>query len=236
MFIYSNGCSHTYKNFKNGYLSLIFKKLFNDSDAFKFVQSIEYLFGGKSQQIQHENVIDTLITTDNGIISSAYDGKSNQIIFLESVEYINQCISKGKKPNHVIIQWSGPSRLIRLEPTEESYLWIDCNPSDYIEHTMFEPMASITSLMYIYNMQTFLQSHNIDYTFICYMELDSFITKLDTFNLIDLNNFISYENSHPILDGLRNPFLKNNWCDDTQGHPGDKANNYIAKKFIKRLK
>ena len=163
--------------------------------TFGYIQSYtidRISFGGKSQQIQHENVVDNLITTDNGIISSAYDGKSNQIIFLESVEYINQCISKDKKPNHVIIQWSGPSRLIRIEPTEKSYLWVDCNPSDYIEHTMFEPI-SITTLMYIYNMQTFLKSHNIDYTFFCYMELDSFVTKLDTFKLIDLDKFISYE-------------------------------------------
>jgi len=235
MFIYSNGCSHTFRDHENGYLSLIFKKIFKSSDTFKIIQSIEYLFGGKSEQIQHENVVDNLITTDNGIVSSAYDGKSNQIIFLESVEYINQCISKGKKPNHVIIQWTGPSRLIRMEPTEKSYLWVDCNPNDYIKHTMFEPMASITTLMYIYNMQTFLKSHNIDYTFLCYIELDSFVTKLDTFKLIDLDKFISYEKEHPITYGLRNAFLSKGWCDDEAGHPDLNAHIYMFDKIIQNI-
>ena len=201
MFIYSNGCSHTEKNFKHdGYISLISDYFFGYEIKPTIVQSLEYLFGGKSEQIQ-DNVVNRLITTDNGIVSTAYSGKSNQIICLETIEYISKCISNNIKPDYVIIQFTGPNRRMIIKPDVNNYIWFDCNLYDGLDHVDLEPLASISSLMNILQLQEFLKNNNIDYTFLCYHELDASISKLASFNFLDLTKFTIYSIFIPDIFG-----------------------------------
>ena len=257
MFIISNGCSHTFTRKDSNYLSFL-QGLIGNNITLNYISATSYLFGGQKQELSifdkaqrpswfpnfqetvrpdDFDIITKLRTSDNGIISLSFDGKSNQTIFLETIEYINKCISNDSKPDYVVIQWSGPSRTLNCIPnTYATYEWIEATPMDNTEYgVLIEPFASLQTLMYIYNLQTFLKSHNINYTFMCYMELDSSVTKLDTFNLIDLNNFISYEDSHPILDGFINNFKERGWVADTAGHPSSKASKYMAGKIKEHI-
>jgi hypothetical protein len=259
MFIISNGCSHTFTSQSNNYLSYL-QDFIGNSITLDYISATSYLFGGEKQElsvfderqeeswvnlnnfgkvIQPDNfsIINKLETTNNGIISLSFDGKSNQTIFLETIEYINRCISVDSKPDYVIVQWSGPSRNLQCIPNSyTTYEWVEVTPHDNTENgVLMEPLASLQTLMYIYNLQTFLKSNDIKYTFLCYMELDSSVTKLDTFNSIDLNNFISYETSHPILKGFLNDFKEIGWTKDKPGHPDTVASKYISIKIMEHI-
>ena len=257
MFIISNGCSHTFTSQSNNYL-LSLQEIIGNSITLDYISATSYLFGGQKQELSvfdkrqswlklnkfgkipppnNFSIINKLETTNNGIISLSFDGKSNQTIFLETIEYISRCISVDSKPDYVIVQWSGPSRNLQCIPNSyTTHEWLEVTPMDNTEHgVLMEPLASLQTLMYIYNLQTFLKSNDIKYTFLCYMELDSSVTKLNIFNSIDLNNFISYENSHPILRGFLNNFKERGWTIDKAGHPDGAASKYISIKLMQHI-
>ena len=167
---------------------------------------------------------------NNFLYNDAKHGAGNDFIFHKSIETISHLISLGKKPDYVIIQWSGPNR--RLHSRYDGFVEF-VNPWDSPELGVpFEPMASEHSLHFIYALQEFLKKNEIEYWFFNYMALDRSIKKLHTLPLIDFNRFIDFDNGEYLYEGLIDFFKSQNLCGDEMGHPNFEGNIRIAQKLV----
>jgi hypothetical protein len=100
----------------------------------------------------------------------------------------------------------------------------------------FEPMASEHSIHFIFALQEFLKSNEIDYWFFNYMALDKCIKKSNILRLIDFTKWIDFGNGDYLFEGLINFFKSQNLCCDEMGHPNQEANFIIANKITDKFK
>lgn len=223
MMIYVNGCSHTIGvNGKYSWSYVLGKSI---------SRKIYYTVGNNQKKYFEE--VD-YITNQNTLYNFSDSAKGNDMIFYETIEFLSKCKLNNIKPNYVFIQWSGPSRLAR----QDIFGNIVFNtPGDEEKpNIIFEPHASRTSLSYIFSLQEILKSMDIDYYFCCYMDFDKDCQKYPMFHSIDLERFISFDNtSHPILDGFRNMMRKKYLALDAAGHPSYLGHYFIANKFLKKI-
>jgi len=161
-------------------------------------------------------------------------GKSNDAIFHDTIEYLNEHYTNHKKyPEYVIVQWSSPNR--RVHQLDNGWeLWV--TPWDYTEYYLKdEPMASKHTIHYMWLLQNFLKTNNIDYVFINYFPLDSSIKQLHTFDYLDLNRYIHIDGLHPLFDGFIDYIRDNNLNADTMGHPNQEAYIMFTKLILDKL-
>lgn len=241
MFIFSNGCSHTHWNFGEGYAALVARTLISNGAPFyqnRLEFATQYLFGGKvddgNDYLEDPFLTDVFLKNDEDLnLSFAYPGKGNDNIFHETYESLLYLKRINKLPDYVFIQWSGPNRRMHSGVNEE---WIDVGPHR-LPHLQvkLEPMASMQTLHYMLILQNLLKEFNIEYVFICYMELDSHIKNIPAFKDLDISRFISLEGFHPIFDGFRNQFRELEWSLDWHGHPDARAHYELYRLILEKL-
>ena len=219
MVVYTNGCSHTAggcMKFQYTWPNIIIKSIIKNK-SYK-INPIEKEIG----------------LFDNILYNESLHGAGNDYIFHKSIETISTLISNNKKPNHVIIQWSGPNRRLHTQP-DGTILFI--NPWDYPElGVKFEPMGSEHTIHYMFALQEFLKKNKIEYWFFNYMQLDKSIKKLQIYKEIDFDRFIDFGIGNSIIfKGLIDFFKSKSLCCDEQGHPNQDANFIIAKQFLDKI-
>ncbi len=168
------------------------------------------------------------------LINEARIGAGNDYIFHKSLESITKLIDDDMKPKYVFIQWSGPNRRIHCEPDGKI---LHINLFDNTELGIkFEPMASEHTIHYMFCLQEFLKSNNIQYRFFNYMGLDTSIKNLSIFSKLDFKHIINFELGDSIIyDGLIGYVLKNGLNRDKEGHPNSKGHLFIASTIMKEF-
>ena len=219
MLIYVNGCSHSIGVNQSYSWSYVLGK--------SICRDILYVNNHGLDELKD-------IDTENNVLYNFADsGKGNDLIFFETIEFLNKCKNQKVTPDYVFIQWSGPSRFAKQSYDGSMELF---TPSDNdIELLSFEPFASNRTLYFISALQDILNQMNVEYSFCCYMDLDAGSTNSETFNKIDLTKFIKFGKSHPILGGFRNDMRSNGYIIDAAGHPSYFGHWFIANKFLEKL-
>tara|TARA_R110000868_G_scaffold345534_5_gene606662 strand:+ start:277 stop:981 length:705 start_codon:yes stop_codon:yes gene_type:complete len=219
MVLYVNGCSHSAGHcirLQKTYSNIVMSSLCIDTP----------------------HVINPTLPNKNLPINFLYNescsGAGNDYIFHKTIETLSYLISIDRKPNYVIIQWSGANR--RMHCNEKGVIEF-VNPWDMTELGVpFEPMASLHSLHFIFTLQEFLKSKEIEYCFFNYMGLHKTIKKSNILPLIDFDKWIDFGNGDYLFEGLINFFKLQNLCCDELGHPNQEANFIIANKITDKLK
>jgi len=190
--------------------------------------------GGKTWGISYNRLLTTsledMMDHKTHLISEANHGKSNDAIFHNTLEFINKY-----PPDLCVIQWSSPNRRVS-QLVDGKEIWI--NPWDFTQEGLkLEPMASKHTIHYIYALQEILKKREIPYLFMCYFPLDKeFIEELNTFDRIDLDRFIKFDdNSHELFTGFLDKFKENKMNSDEQGHPNQKGYRFITTKLLEKL-
>lgn len=208
MIIYINGCSHT----------------------------AEYWL---KPSISWPAVLKAHLTTSNSnesirLINDALCGAGNDYIFHNSLENIEKLIRNNEKPDFVIIQWSGPNRRTHCNPDGKTIFVNLYDNVDY--HIKLEPMGSMHTLHYIFNMQEYLKNNDISYCFFNYMEFDKSIENSSILDKIDMDRFLTLKNVDNILfTGFLNYIKDNNLNIDEQGHPNRKGHIFLANEILKKM-
>jgi hypothetical protein len=218
MILYVNGCSHTaghcvplYKTYSNIVMASMVPKLDYNINTPYFTET----------------------NFSNFLYNDALHGAGNDYIFHKTIESITHLMLIDKKPNYVIIQWTGVNR--RINCFENGKIQFVTPHSTSKNGILFEPVASEHSLHFIFTLQEFLKKNDIEYSFFNYMALDECVKKSPILPLIDLNKFIDFGNGDFLFEGLIDFFKLQNLCCDEQGHPNEKANLIIANKITDKL-
>lgn len=229
MIIYSNGCSHTRgacrMNMDDSYISIIAKSLFRDDyELYYGNPNIEY-----KQSNDNLNFFKKKSVKNNKVLVNANFGKSNDLIFFETINTIYECKNKKIKIDYVIIQFSGPNRRAHSLPNGNV---TNINPHDDFELGIkYEPFASLSTLQYLIILQELFEKEGIEYVFIPYMELDK--------RTIINNPILQYINNErlttSLIIGHRNYFRKKKYVCDYPGHPNLLGNYILADKVLKVL-
>lgn len=220
MIIYVNGCSHSIGVNQTYSWSYVLGK--------SICRDIQYI---NNHGIAELKQIDT---TKNVLYNFADNSKGNDLIFFETIEFLNKCKNQKVKPDYVFVQWSGPSRFAKQSYDGSMELYTPGD--DDIQLLSFEPFASNRTLYFISALQDILNQMEIEYSFGCYMELDRESETSETYKTIDLSKFISFdESNHPIFDGFRNPMRTNGYVVDGNGHPSFFGHWYMANKFLEKI-
>jgi len=225
MIIYSNGCSHTKFGddfFSISYPEIVIKEMCDDDYV---VDDLDRGF----DNTEKNRILNKKYSSKNILFKHAFYGKSNDLIFYETLNYLYTTLNSDKKPDLLIIQWSGPNRRFH---TDVYGTIIDVNLHDNPElGVKFEPIASEQTLQYMIALQDICKLHKIKYIFIPYMELDeSVVLKSPLYEKINLNNY-----TIDIVEGHRNYFRKNFLVVDIQGHPNFYGIYEISKLILKKL-
>lgn len=214
MIIYTNGCSHSIGVSKEySWSKVVLNSLCRD---------------GKYIHINNDKI--NLIHNINILYNDSDSAKGNDMIYIQTLEFLSQCRNENTKPNYVIIQWSGPSRVARQDVSENM---VFNTPSDDENNIIFEPHGSRLTLSYMISLQEILKSMNIEYFFINYMELDTKIKKYNILNSLDTSRCISFnESTHPLFDGWRTSIRRNGLSMDSDGHPSYLGHYFIANRIL----
>lgn len=225
MILLTNGCSHTRGACRNcyedSYSSIVAKSLMGgdylqltlreyEMNSFTFTRFINLIKENPKKNIH-------LLLADYG--------KSNELIFFETLNILHQFDKNNIKVDFSIIQWTGPNR--RVHSLFDKI--VNVNPHDNYDYGVkFEPWASTTTLQYMVVIQNELKKRNINYCFVPYMEVyrDSNID-FNLYEFLELEKFTT----NP-YEGHRNDFRYRNLCCDVSGHPSLLGNYVLANKVI----
>lgn len=191
-------------------------------------------FAGENDALDWRECIN-LYRNKPHIISLATDGKGNDSIFFDSLNYLRYCKRENIKLDYVCIQWSGPGR--RLVTTDMEDLDFANPHENYQFGTNLEPGGSFHTLNYMVILQNYLKENNINYNFINYFPLDRRVIDIDKklYRELDKTKFLSYKKYHPIVEGWLPNILKDGLGIDTHGHPNEELMEIIADKVIKNI-
>lgn len=232
MLIYSNGCSHTAKYFQYtyNYIDIISDVLVNNKDYIKIDIEEEGVHPFKNKLFKFiENFTKEPY---DALFMNAKAGKSNDLIFYETYNFVKTLVTNNIKLDYAIIQFSGVNR--RFYTTADGMI-IDVTPAedieDITEQIKFEPIATEQSLQYMLILQDLLKSNNIKYCFIPYMEFDSTVIRDSSISKLIDTDFLIKE----LELGCRNEFRKNGLSRDPAGHPNVYGYYEIAKLVLEKL-
>lgn len=229
MILYTNGCSHTH-----GYACVPPHLTWPNMVMRSLIEDGNYLFFHKEYNVKF-NISKELLIGDSILLNEAQSGAGNDYILHHTIESITKLIELDKKPDLVLIQWSGTNRRLHSSPYgNEIYV----NAIDATElGVKFEPMGSLHTCHYVYLLQQFLKFYNIDYLFFNYMAWDDSVLKSSLFSKIDFNNWITFHMENDIIfNGLIELFKENRYTCDDLGHPNLEGSYYIAYHILKKLK
>lgn len=167
--------------------------------------------------------------------SKAMNGKSNDAIFSDTLEFIEQTLRVPSFDKFAFIQFSAPNRRVH-QLVDGSKIFV--NPYDNTDyHLNLEPMASRNTLNYIVSLQKILKSYNINFSMMCYFPLEySIVNKKFADRMIDYSKFITFDkNKHPIFDGFIDGMKESNMISDSVGHPSQLGHQFLVDKIIKRM-
>lgn len=241
MLVYTNGCSHS-ANRGTGWPAQLMNALcgvrnysHHEMNSFMnniFEVSVDWVEKFSELKKQIENPV-------HNLIDSADHGKSNQKIYIETIDWVTRLMKINKKPHLVVIQWSGPERKLDYnyddaltydydKHKEIFYHSIDINPHDSFSRGLIpEPLASKMTIQYMLLLQSFLKSHNIEYAFIPYMKLQS-----DEFVQPELRYLDKRKLTTDLFKGHRDDFRRRCIVEDYNGHPNLISSNEIVDKVL----
>ena len=188
MILLTNGCSHSVpvKTRIGTDWCSVFSKKMGITDITLMGPFDDYFFNNRSLYLK---TIDNLPKTDF-TLSLASSGKSNDCIYFETIETIERLISDNKKPDLVLIQWSGPSRRLTMNLESETIFCV--TPDDIIENVAiphFEPLASELTIRYSSILAQYLNRLNIEYRFLFYFPTEILaVSKIDT----NTSNYLNF--------------------------------------------
>lgn len=222
--IYSNGCSHTEvpdTEYQSSYTDIVFQEVFKTTD---------YIIKPISSGVINSDSKDEIeIPNENVIFRQARFGKSNDLIFFETINFINYIYSIGKKIDLITLQWSGPNRRFH---TDHNGTIFNVNPHDFSELGIkFEPIATEHTIHFMKLFQDICKLYKIKYICIPYMEVDNKVFKKNLYK--DTLDFSNYTTS--IIKGHRNDFRKKRLVVDLQGHPSAKGIYEIGKTICNKF-
>lgn len=229
MLIYSNGCSHTQGHCtEKTYDDVLAKFFFDASDLNKvFIRK-----SSKEHFSKYNELMDSVQENinENFIYKNSLSGKSNNLIFMETYQFVTECIKRNIKIDYIIVQTSGPNR--RYHTTDWG-AYHEVNPHDNIDLGLkFEPWGTIETLQWVYLLQKLFLEQKVPYVFVPYMELDEESYNLSPYiDLIDWSKFTT----NPLI-GHRNDFRERGTftCDEA-GHPNANGYYHLAKLCLNIL-
>lgn len=232
-----NGCSHTaiesYKNKDNNHIgnpnirkSWIWelKKLINIKNVYTVPQPNINLEISKYSKIFDKETI----------ISLANDAQGNDSIMFSTLSFLRELDRINKKPDLVLIQFSGPVR--RIVSRFDNNITFSTPHENYEFGINFEPSASFLTLNNMIVLQDYLKTHKYNYYFLNYFPINNVVENLEIYKELDLSKFITYKNNHPIFDGWLNDVVKDGLSIDEYGHPNEECMKIISNKFYDKLK
>lgn len=223
MILLTNGCSHSVpvKEVPNTeWCSLVSNKM-GISHYVWMGKHDDFFFNDRNLYLDSISKL----PEDDFTFSLASSGKSNDCIYFETIETIERLLKLNKKPDLVLIQWSGPSRRITMDITDDRVFCV--TPDDIIENVAiphFEPLASELTTRYSSLLSHYLKEKGIKYKFLFYFKIDERVLGRDI--LLDTKNYISFPN------GLIEYIKKHNLTWDVIGHPSVDGHRYISNLFL----
>lgn len=160
--------------------------------------------------------------------SLASSGKSNDAIYFETIETIERLKKRNSKPDLVLIQWSGPSRRLTVNPLQDEIFCV--TPDDVIEGVAiphFEPLASELTFRFSELLAQYLEKEKIEYRFLFYFDLDNRIFKFR--KNIDDKKLIGFPKG--LISTMKNKGLV--W--DKPGHPNKGGHIFLSNLFLSTL-
>ena len=232
-----NGCSHTaIESFKDKDISHIgnpnirkswiweLKKLINIKNVYTVPQPNINLEISKYSKIFNKETI----------ISLANDAQGNDSIIFSTFSFLRELDRINKKPDLVLIQFSGPVR--RIVSRFDDNIDFSTPHENYEFGINFEPSGSFLTLNNMIVLQDYLKTHKYNYYFLNYFPINNIVENLEIYKELDLSKFITYKNNHPIFDGWLNDVIKDGLNIDEFGHPNEKCMEIISNKFYDKLK
>lgn len=165
---------------------------------------------------------------ENFTYSLASSGKSNDAIYFETIETIERLKKRKNKPDLVLIQWSGPSRRLTVNPLQDEVFCV--TPDDVIEGVAiphFEPLASELTFRFSELLGQYLEKENIEYRFLFYFDLDDRVFKFR--NNVDDKKFIAFPK------GLISTMKEKGLTWDKPGHPNQQGHIFLSNLFFSKL-
>jgi hypothetical protein len=227
MLIYTNGCSHSddHPTLKESYV-------WPNQLMSGFTKSFNYYH---NQSVLPLTLSEIKALDKDFLVNDARSSVGNDKIFHQSMESICKLMSTGKKPDFVIIQWSGPNRREHCLLDEKPLFVTLYDNTEY--HLKYEPMGSMHTIHYVYCLQQFLINHDIPYYFFNYMQFDYSITELEIYKKVNINRFVDFGlHSRTLFTGLIDLFKEKRFTRDEQGHANEEGNKFIADKIMEKIK
>lgn len=236
MIVYSNGCSHTAGAcvIREDTYPYMFMDYLTSPVGERNHNDWEYFILPHYTTLQHQEDIKNHLG-DHLLVFHAHHGKANDKIYYETIDTVLRMIEVDKKPDYVLIQWSGPNRKVftpvpgHVEDDINSQV-MSANPHDNHERGVyFEPYASKHTLQLMLSLQDFLIKHDINYVFIPFMELIKTPIMIEL-NSLDLTKFTT----DPFV-GYRDTFRFKGLTGDVHGHPNELGNYFMLSDILKVL-
>jgi len=235
MILYTNGCSHS-AGYELGTNSVWTRQLadtlWGDRNWNYFDVNEKLLDYNQPDDLEKLENWNKYFTLNNTLVNQARPSKGNDSIYFESMDMVQRLILLDKKPDFVVIQWSGVNRKIfnlisSLKQLNPYNIIGTSNAHDFTEMGLYlEPYASKHTLQLMISLQKFLNENNIEYVFIPYMELykSEWMVELEQ---LDLSRFTTDP-----FKGRRNEFRKKCLVVDIQGHPNWLGHDYLLQKIL----
>jgi hypothetical protein len=167
------------------------------------------------------------------IISLANDAQGNDSIMFSTLSFLRELDRINKKPDLVLIQFSGPVR--RIVSRVDDNITFSTPHENYEFGMNFEPSGSFLTLNNMIVLQDYLKTHKYNYYFLNYFPINNIVENLEIYKELDLSKFITYKNNHPIFDGWLNDVVKDGLSIDEFGHPNEECMEIISNKFYEKL-
>ena len=226
MILLTNGCSHSvpYKTIQGTEWCHQINLKLKIKNYFWMGKHEDFFFN--SRQIYFDS-LDKLPSKDF-TYSLASSGKGNDAIYFETIETIERLKKRKSKPDLVLIQWSGPSRRLTVNPLRDEIFCV--TPDDIIEGVAiphFEPLASELTFRFSELLAQYLEKENIEYRFLFYFDLDNRIFKYRT--NIDDKKLIGFPK------GLISTMKEKELTWDKPGHPHKQGHIFLSNLFLSKL-
>ena len=226
MLVYTNGCSHSDDHPNKNETYVWPNQLMSG-----FTKSFNYYRNLNPVVLNELNILENM----DFLVNEGTTAAGNDHIFHQTLESICKLMGTGKKPDFVIIQWSGPNRREHCLMDEKPVYVTLYDNTEY--HLKYEPMGSMHTIHYVYSLQQFLLNHDIPYYFFNYMQFDYSITELEIYKKNDLSRFVDFGlHSRTLFTGLIDLFKEKRFNRDEQGHANEEGNRFISNKIMEKIK
>ena len=226
MLVYTNGCSHSDDHPNKNETYVWPNQLMSG-----FTKSFNYYRNLNPVVLNELNILENM----DFLVNEGTTAAGNDHIFHQTLESISKLIEIEKKPDFVIIQWSGPNRREHCQLDGKS---IFININDNTEyHLKYEPLGTTHTAHYIYCLQQFFINHDIKYYFFNFMQFDYCLKELEIYKKINIHRFVDFGlHSRTLFTGLIDLLKEKRFNRDEQGHANEEGNRFISNKIMEKIK